>query len=402
MSSATPIAINDERNKPHIMSRQFVLSLLCFVVVLESSIGFVIRPPTSSSTTWAIQQHQLSLQQSLQERNGHPLYRPSISNLLSRSRANYDEATAPGKPSRRQRWRKRLVRFGQTLILASAFASFTPKAAHAKFSHELQEERTLSLRPGLSQEQATALAEEGEVPDDLPKATSTITTQQQSRNTADKQAPTKLKEAAKKNSFDYGDEDDDDFEDDDLFMDEKAKDTSGRRTSISKSAMAKSADFQAATKSQFSGMGPKSKSQSKMMTVKVSVGLFIPTWGAMGVREFVRRRKEETYVQKGLAILEAQKAEYFNITETKSDSEIEDELKDLKDSEDDDDEDDEDDEEDDDDDEEDDEEDDEPPSRRRPKRPSGGGGDNGGGADDGSGRPSDDDLKRLGDIFDKS
>ena len=143
-------------------------------------------------------------------------------------------------------------------------------------------------------------------------------------------------------------------------------------------------------------MGPRSETQNKMLTLKVSVGLFIPTWGAMGVREFVRRRKEEQYVKKGLEILEAQKAEYFNITETTPDSDIEDELKDLKDSDDDENEDaDEDDDEEEDD-------DDEPPTRRSPKRPSGGPTSGGGGDDGDGGRPSEDDLKRLGDIFNKS
>ena len=151
-------------------------------------------------------------------------------------------------------------------------------------------------------------------------------------------------------------------------------------------------------------MGPRSETQNKMLTLKVSVGLFIPTWGAMGVREFVRRRKEEQYVKKGLEILEAQKAEYFNITETTPDSDIEDELKDLKDSDDDENEDadqDDDDDDDDDDDEEEDD-DDEPPTRRSPKRPSGGPTSGGGGDDGDGGRPSEDDLKRLGDIFNKS
>jgi hypothetical protein len=244
---------------------------------------------------------------------------------------------------------------------------------------------------------------EGELPDDLPESATTLL---QTNQPQEKQATTPKKKAtASKKAFDYGDEEDDDGFEEDFFTDEKSmgapRNTRGR-SSISKSDSAKSANFQAATKSQFSGMGPKSKSQSKLLTLKVSVGLFIPTWGAMGVREYVRRGKERTYVQKGLEILEAQKAEYFNVTETTDDSDIED---DDDEDDDDDDSDDEDGDDEDDDDDEDNDEEDEPSSRRRPKRPSGGGGDDGGnsdGAGDGSGRPSDDDLKRLGDIFDKS
>jgi hypothetical protein len=343
----------------------------------------MIRPTVS--TTNANMQHQLS--PSLQQ------YRPSITSLPSRTQKDSDDT--PVKHSLGRRWRKRLVRFGQTLALASALSSVTPKAAHAKFSHELQEERTISLRPGVSNEQANAMIE-GELPDDLPESATTLL---QTNQPQEKQATTpKKKAAASKKSFDYGDEEDDDGFEEDFFMDEKSvgapRNTPGR-SSISKSDSAKSANFQAATKSQFSGMGPKSKSQSKLLTLKVSVGLFIPTWGAMGVREFVRRGKERTYVQKGLEILEAQKAEYFNITETTDDDDDDDE-----DDDDDDDSDDEDGDDEDDDDNEDNDEEDEPSSRRRPKRPSGGGGDDGAG--DGSGRPSDDDLKRLGDIFNKS
>jgi hypothetical protein len=289
-------------------------------------------------------------------------------------------------------------------VLASALTSVTPKAAHAKFSYELQEERTISLRPGASNEQAAKMIA-GELPDDLPEsatATATTTTTNQSQEKQAKATTPKKKAATSKNSYDYGDEEDDDgFEEDFSSMDEdktKGARRGNTRSSISKSDSAKSADFQAATKAQFSGMGPRSTSQSKLLTLKVSVGLFIPTWGAMGVREYVRRGKEKFYVQKGLEILEIQKAEYFNATEVTDDDDDDDDDED-------DDDDDDDDDSDDDDDDDDDDEDDKPSSQRRPKRPSGSGGDNGGnsdGAGDGSGRASEDDLKRLGDLFDKS
>jgi hypothetical protein len=234
-----------------------------------------------------------------------------------------DTAVPATTSSFRRRWRKRIVRFGQTLMLASAFSATAPKAAHAKFSHELQEERTLSLRPGVSMGQANTL-NEGEIPDDLPESTSALS--QNQKQEEQETAAAKKSSSASNKAFDYGDDDeDDDFDD---FLDEQdnapTRKAPGARTSVSKKDVAKASDFQASTKSQFSGMGPKSQSQAKLLTLKVSVGLFIPTWGAMGVREFVRRRKEEAYVQKGLEILEVQKAEYFNITDTKSDSDNDD------------------------------------------------------------------------------
>ena len=339
---------------------------------------------------------------------------PTITSLPSKKRQNeessFDTSNATS-PSFLRRWRKRVSKFSKTLLLASAFLSVAmgPKAAHAKFAHELQDERTMSLRPGVTQDQAIAL-NEGEVPDDLPEPSTSSTLQnlQHQRQQEQQQSETKKSSSSSsKRSFDYGDDDDGDDFDDFLDDDDKSRKSSpNTRTSISKSELSKASDFQSSTKSQFSGMGPKSTAQSRMLTLKVSIGLFIPTWGAMGVREFVRRRKEEKYVKKGLEILEAQKAEYFNITETTPDSDIEDELKDLKDEDEDEDEDEEDEndgDDDDDDDEEDEEDEDESPPRRTPKRPSGGPRDDSGGSSGGGdGRPSEDDLKRLGDIFNKS
>lgn len=376
--------------------------LLCLFV---SSRAFVIQKLTNHVPTHC-PRRDICL---LVEKSRNLQRWPTITTLPSTKRQNeessFDTSNAIS-PSFRRRWRKRVSKFSKTLLLASAFLSVAmgPKAAHAKFAHELQDERTMSLRPGVTQDQAIAL-NEGEVPDDLPEPSSSSTLQnlQQQRQQEQQQSETKK---SSKRSFDYGDDDDDDGDDFDDFLDDddkSRKSSLNTRTSISKSELSKASDFQSSTKSQFSGMGPKSTAQSRMLTLKVSIGLFIPTWGAMGVREFVRRRKEEKYVKKGLEILEAQKAEYFNITETTPDSDIEDELKDLKDE--DEDEEDESDDDEEEEDEEDEEDLDESPPRRTPKRPSGGprddsGGSSGGG--DGDGRPSEDDLKRLGDIFNKS
>jgi hypothetical protein len=169
-----------------------------------------------------------------------------------------------------------------------------------------------------------------------------------------------------------------------------------------------------ATKSVFSGISSDAKStKPSSLYVKISLACFVPTFGLFGVRDFVRNRKEEQNVKKAIEIVDAQRAEYFgidkdgkNITDTEedSDSDIEDELKDLKDGEGDDDDDDGDDDDDDDDD------DDEPkrPRRSLPKLPKGPQGDGSGGAgggfddDEDDDGPSDEDIQRLGDIFDKS
>ena len=418
----------------------FFLFLCCLLFASSNTRGFVIQTSAVSKNVANLHQQKEKEQNYLLSSSQHqqttttrntssnwcrPKQRPSIMTLPSKrilkngGDDDHCEDNVP-KPSSsfRRHWRKKLRKYSQTLLLASVLSSAIapPKAAYAKFSHELQEERTLSLRPGMTQNQATAV-NQGEIPDDIAEPSSTLQTlqdqqQQQQNQKPEKKKKEKAAKAAKRNSFDYGDEDDDDDDggDFDDFLDSSSSSTPkrnvpGTRTSVTKSDLSKAANFQASTKSQFSGMGPKSDTQSKMLTLKVSIGLFIPTWGAMGVREFVRRRKEEQYVKKGLEILEAQKAEYFNITETTPDSDIEDELKDLKDSEDDDDE-NEEEEDDDDDDDDDEDEDDEPPTRRspKPKRPSGGptsGGD-GSSSGDGGGRPSEDDLKRLGDIFNKS
>jgi hypothetical protein len=145
-------------------------------------------------------------------------------------------------------------------------------------------------------------------------------------------------------------------------------------------------------------MSSQTKPTTKMYATAAFSIMVVPvTW--LQTREFLRGRREQRYVEKGLEILQAQKAEYFNITTTSDDSDIQDELKDLK-NKDDDDEDDEDDDDEDDDDEDDEDEDDRP---RRPKKPRGGGDDDDDDdGDDDSGPPSDEDADRLNKMFGKS
>jgi len=318
------------------------------------------------------------------------------SSILLKSQTGSEDEDSGRSIGRIRRWRKRLSRFGTSALLAASLLGLRGKPAEAKFSYEIRDERKFSIRPGATQEQASQMVE-GEIPDGVPETKSVFDTKAQTET--EEKTPQK-----KSSDYDYGDEDDDED-----FFD---FDGSGRGSSSAKKGPGSATQnekavaerLRASTRSSFSGIDT-SKTKTRGLYLKVSVGLFIPTWGAMGVREFVRRRKEEAYVKKGLEILEAQKAEYFNVTETTPDSDIEDELKDMKDGEDDEDSDDDEDDEDDDDDDDDDDEPDSPPpsSRKGPKRPSGGGDSGGaGGGDPGYGRPSDDDLKKLGDLFNRS
>ena len=154
--------------------------------------------------------------------------------------------------------------------------------------------------------------------------------------------------------------------------------------------------LQASTRDQFASYqqsGPKT-----FLKFKVGVAFFAPTYGFMMGREYLRRRREERYVKKGLEILQAQKAEYFNITNTENDTDVEDELKNLKSNNSTD--------TDDDDDDDDDNDDDSPPAatRRPPRKPlgdppknSGGGGGNSNGKP-----PSAADIDKLNKLLGKS
>ena len=165
----------------------------------------------------------------------------------------------------------------------------------------------------------------------------------------------KTKKAGQKKvqkSLYYDDEEEDD-QTEELFGDSE--------TTVKPRSGAAAARFSSSSTS--SAYAAVSKGPSKGMYVKsAAIILTIPAvW--LTTREYLRRRGEEEYVIKSMAILEAQKAEFFNVTASKNDEDINDELKDLKknstDTKNDDDDNDDDDDDDDDDDE-------------SPKRPKGG------------------------------
>jgi len=184
----------------------------------------------------------------------------------------------------------------------------------------------------------------------------------------------------------------------------------------------------------FSGGKSRDKA-SKWLYVKVLMAVFTPTFGLFGVRDILRLRKEAKNVVIAMEITDAQRAEYMgldrngnNITASdeeeedneSADSDVEDELKDLKNDNDNDTDDKDDKDKDDKDKGDDDDDDDDQPKRRKkrpplPKQPQGdGGGFSGGssGGDTGTGGgsseeddeegPSDEDIARLGNIFNKS
>jgi len=334
-------------------------------------------------------------------RNGLPGDEDDADNKREQQQSNKDDKLTVRR--RIRSWRKKIRRMALTVGFASAIWMRRPGTAMAA---PAEKPMTMSLRPGISREQAQAV-EEGDttVIQQLEQAPSVF----KSTSSAAPSAGGKTK--APSSAFDYyGDEDD---EDDDFL------DDIGNAFSVpaSQSDKALAERLQSSTNENFAAYH---KGKSRSLTVKVGVAFFVPTYGFMIVREYVRRRREETYVQKGLEILKAQKAEYFNVTETTADSDVEDALKDLKnknatstdeDDDDDDDEDDEDDEDDDDDDDDtsddDDDDDDEPepPRRRSPRKPLGGGpkGGAGGGSDDpGYGKPSDEDVDRLKRLYGNS
>jgi hypothetical protein len=295
-----------------------------------------------------------------------------------------------------------------------------------------------SLRPGISIEQAEQLGK-GEMPDEVRDNIDAKSSVGKTTGLSKEDAIIKTKKSDLYGEYDADNDEDDDDDDDDfdeadeeyLFGTEKSdsgtaidvrKQRASSFGSSTSSGSTASTDvsnkISKGTKDSFSGG---SKTKPIMVYASVGVACFIPTFGLFGVRDFIRNRKEEKNVKKGLEIIEAQRAEYFGIdkngknitdtnsTDTTSDGDIDDELKDLKDGDDDDDDDDDDDEP-------------EPPKRKRrslPKTPpgdgSGGSGSGSGGDSSGSGSsggydndnggedgPSDDDIQRLGDIFNKS
>ena len=289
-----------------------------------------------------------------------------------------DEANEQGlqQPQLRRfspRLRKRLRR---TLVSAAIAASFLLRnpdpslAANAKGN-------TVSLRPGMTVAQREE-AQNG----NLEKVLQELEERQEAQRAQQKASAAKKKtprKKATKSSFDdYGDDEDD--------MEENAVlEEAAASMVISQEAKDEAERLKEGRRDNFAGYHQEA---TKSLYIKVGVAFFVPTYGTLAVREFVRRRKEADYIEKGLEVLKRQKAEYFNETEVTDE----------------DDEDDEDDDEDDDDDYEDDDDDyDEPVSRRKPRpKPDGGGGDSGGTDGNGYGKPSDEDLDRLNKLYGKS
>ena len=227
------------------------------------------------------------------------------------------------------RWKRRGKRWATTMALAGTimFGRGGGNVAHAKFSHELSEGRVYSLRPGVNTDQAKSMMD-GEMPEDAPEAKSLLDKQgsaSPSTSGADASSTPKKKKDAKKkkaSTFDYGDEDDDE-ENDVLFLEDEESEYGQAVVAAGASPLKQSENeasnaLKSRTKSEFSGIDT-SKSKTKMLYVKVSVGFFVPTYGSLVVREWYRRRKEEAYVQKGLEVLEAQKKEYFGSDEDEDD-----------------------------------------------------------------------------------
>lgn len=264
--------------------------------------------------------------------------------------------------------------------------------AEAKMASDAGRAPTYSLRPGMSADDIKdVLSGKSDIRDHDPARVASLT------------PASKPRESTSKSIYGEGYDDEDDFH---LDVDEEEANASGK--AATKADQQRATSMQASQSSQFSGF---QKKKSTMMYVKVGTGLFIPTFGTMFAREHFRSRREEAYVQKGLEILEAQKAEYFNVTSTSEDSDLEDELKGIKNNSTDGDADDEDNDGEDDDDGngDDDETGDDDRPRRGPHRPTGpsgnpnGGNDSGGsGFDPGYGKASDEDRDRLKNLFDKS
>jgi hypothetical protein len=304
-----------------------------------------------------------------------------------------DGAQAAPIPSGKRetgKWRRRfrsLRKTAATLLFAASIAVHRPGVASAAPSRTATAtpEKTISIRPGMSQSQVEAV-QQGDLsvleelqpsePSSSAAATLSPLAQQPSTPFA--------KTTPSVTSMDYDDEYDDD---EDYFSDSSSKAPAAASTTTTTARVADKVAaerLQSSTKQTFAAYH---KGKSRGLTIKIGLGFFVPTYGFMIVREYVRRRREEIYVQKGLEILEAQKAEYFNVTGTKTDdSDVQDALKNLKNNTKDDDEEDDDD---------DDDDDDEPePTARRPPRkplgdpPKGGGGDDGGGGTKSGGGPS--------------
>jgi hypothetical protein len=333
------------------------------------------QPEWDSLSRMERSQRQCRLSSSLQLlSNSNPSYKSDARKNLAPAPSKATERR--GRVTKIKRWVRRAIvslSFASTVFLSRPNASFAASAG----AMAAKQKTAISIRPGMSKTQVNAL-EDGDVSvmEQLEQAPSIFQTT----------TPDLVSKVSSVAVDEYGDEggdmeDDMGSEDDFSFSSKTARQEDkvvGER-------------LRASTSDQFAAYHQK---KTVGLTAKVGLAFFGPTYGFMMGREYVRRRREEAYVKKGLEILEAQKAEYFNITGTSNDADVEDALKGLKNknatnT---------DDEEDDDDDDEDDDEP-EPPSstRRTPRKPLGdppkSGGDN-----DGSTGKSDNDKPSAADI----
>ena len=298
-------------------------SFLCPLVPRTATTHFSRRPQEPPQQTLQ--------QQTLQQRTGHVQSRLT---LLHAADHNDNAAKANNTLSRRKRLRFAARKWAGSLALAAFITTGRSLPAKAKFSYELSESPTTSLRPGMNRDQAE-LVEKGELDaKTLPTSTSSSPSKSSSKSSA-LSTTTRQSKKARATKLDFVDASEDD--DDEDFLQDDVVGSVG-----SQSDQAAATELQATMTSNFASYRAIDK---KTTTVKVALTLFVPTFGGMFLREFLRRGREEEYVKKGLEILEAQKAEYFNVTGVADDSDVEDELKGLKKKGDDDDDDDDDDDE---------------------------------------------------------
>lgn len=272
---------------------------------------------------------------------------------------------------------KSLRRLIAPLVLAVSLFFSSPVTVHASTitpSTASQGEtiEIMSIRPGMSKEQAD-LVIQGKMDVETLKQI-----ERQSETKPLKKRKQSQSKPVQKRSL-YGDIEDED--DQDLLMEELDAQSVASFPSSSKSV------------SSFSGTIVLSDEQRRVLTRKIYCAVFIPTLGFLMGREYIRRRLEARYIKRGLAIQEAQRAEYLNVTST-SQSNQKDETSDDDDSDD-----------------EDDDDDPPPPPGGRPDRPPRGDGPSGSsgggrrgptGSSSGYGRANDADIDRLKDLFKKS
>jgi hypothetical protein len=204
--------------------------------------------------------------------------------------------------------------------------SSAPALAGPKDSIRANDILMNSLRPGISAQEAEQINKGELVEEEDPNV---VLGQPASSTEPADRVEVKTRKVQKKTSvYDYGEED---YEEEDDEIDFEFE------GDVKKSDLKKEW-LDGGSQGNFA-MKQSSGPTRKMYTTAAFSIMVVPvTW--LQTREFLRGRKEQQYVEKGLKILEAQKAEYFNVTSSSDDGDIQDELKGLKDGDDDDDDDD--------------------------------------------------------------